>query len=105
MSGSNAGKGMSSVERAVELATRRHAGQLDKAGQPYLLHLLRVMQQVEGDIAKQAAVLHDVLEDTPATADELLEAANAWRGGQLRGVCGAGCGGSASASDQDGRPE
>jgi len=74
MSGSNAGKGMSAVERALELATRRHAGQRDKAGQPYLLHLLRVMQQVEGDIAKQAAVLHDVLEDTPAPADELLEA-------------------------------
>ncbi|MFM8174035.1 MAG: HD domain-containing protein, partial [Pirellulaceae bacterium] len=74
MSESHDGKGMSALERAVELATRRHAGQADKAGQPYLLHLLRVMHQVEGDIAKQAAVLHDVLEDTEATADELLQA-------------------------------
>lgn len=74
MSGSNDGNGMSALERAVEVATRQHAGQTDKAGQPYLLHLLRVMQQVEGNIAKQAAVLHDVLEDTPTTADELLQA-------------------------------
>jgi (p)ppGpp synthase/HD superfamily hydrolase len=74
MSESKDEKGMSALERAVELATRRHAGQADKAGQPYLLHLLRVMHQVEGDIAKQAAVLHDVLEDTDATADELLRA-------------------------------
>lgn len=74
MSESKEGNGMSALERAVQLATKRHAGQADKAGQPYLLHLLRVMHHVEGDIAKQAAVLHDVLEDTEATADELLRA-------------------------------
>jgi len=57
---------------AVELATRAHAGQVDKAGEPYIGHPLRVMGRVDGERARMVAVLHDVLEDTPVTAADLL---------------------------------
>jgi (p)ppGpp synthase/HD superfamily hydrolase len=52
------------LERAVVLAITAHLGQRDKAGQPYILHLLRVMESVCCPIEKQAAILHDYLEDT-----------------------------------------
>ncbi len=55
------------------MATERHIDQVDKAGQPYIQHPLRVMQQVQSEQAKIVAVLHDILEDTPTTAIELLE--------------------------------
>jgi (p)ppGpp synthase/HD superfamily hydrolase len=65
------------LERAIEIAVRAHAGQLyparDGERGPYVLHLFRVMLAVEGWDARTAAVLHDVLEDTPTTAADLLE--------------------------------
>lgn len=61
------------LEKAILLAMRAHAGQKDKAGGPYLLHPLRVMLGVEGDEARQAAVLHDVVEDTPITLEVLRQ--------------------------------
>jgi hypothetical protein len=51
-----------------------HEGQIDKSGQPYIGHPLRVMSKVAGPHAQMAAVLHDVIEDTPATAGDLLAA-------------------------------
>lgn len=62
---------MSTLERAIEIAAAAHAGQLDKAGQPYILHPLRVMLRVNGDRERMAAVLHDVVEDTDVTLAEL----------------------------------
>jgi hypothetical protein len=62
---------MATLERAIEIAARRHAGQTDKQGLPYILHPLRVMQRVQGDVARMVAVLHDTIEDTGLTADEL----------------------------------
>jgi (p)ppGpp synthase/HD superfamily hydrolase len=53
------------VERAIEVAVRAHAGQVDKAGAPYILHPLRVMLTLETDEERTVAVLHDVLEDCP----------------------------------------
>lgn len=54
------------LEVAIQLATHYHRGQVDKAGDPYILHPLRVMFAVEpqGELAQIVAVLHDVLEDT-----------------------------------------
>lgn len=63
---------MSTLERAIELAARAHAGQRDKGGHPYILHPLRVMQAVSGEAERMAAVLHDIVEDTPVTFDDLL---------------------------------
>lgn len=62
---------MSTLERAIAIAAEAHAGQVDKAGQPYILHPLRVMLRVRTENERIAAVLHDVVEDTNVTLDEL----------------------------------
>ena len=62
---------MSTLERAIGIAAEAHAGQTDKGGAPYILHPLRVMMGVEGERARIAAVLHDVVEDTAWTFDDL----------------------------------
>lgn len=63
---------MSTIEKAIEIAARAHAGQRDKAGVPYIFHPLRLMFAVRTDEERIAAVLHDVAEDTPLTFDDLL---------------------------------
>jgi (p)ppGpp synthase/HD superfamily hydrolase len=62
---------MSTLERAIEIAVKAHAGQIDKAGEPYILHPLRLMFAVNGVYTRMAAVLHDVVEDTSVTIDNL----------------------------------
>jgi guanosine-3',5'-bis(diphosphate) 3'-pyrophosphohydrolase len=64
---------MPTLERAIEIAARAHAGQRDKAEQPYILHPLRVMLRVDGDCERIAAVLHDVVEDTAITLSQLVD--------------------------------
>lgn len=59
-------------QRAVEIATLAHQGQVDKGGNPYISHPLAVAAGVEGTVLKIVAVLHDVLEDSSYTADDLL---------------------------------
>lgn len=61
------------LEKAILIATKAHIGQLDKGGQPYILHLLRVMQSCNSDLEKICAVLHDVIEDTNISLNELRE--------------------------------
>ena len=53
------------------IATKVHAGQKDKAGAPYLLHVLRVMMSVEKMDERIVALLHDVVEDSETTIEEL----------------------------------
>jgi (p)ppGpp synthase/HD superfamily hydrolase len=65
---------MATPERAIEIAAKAHAGQVDKAGQPYVLHPLRMMLAVTMPEARMAAVLHDIVEDTTVTLDELRAA-------------------------------
>lgn len=62
---------MSTLERAIEIAARAHAGQVDKSGAPYILHPIRVMLRVASVPERMAAVLHDVVEDTAVTLAEL----------------------------------
>ena len=64
---------MSTLERAIAIAAAAHAGQVDKAGQPYILHPLRVMLRVSTPDERIAAVLHDVVEDTNITLEQLIE--------------------------------
>ena len=61
------------LEKALLIATKAHNGQLDKGGQPYILHRLRVMQSCNSDLEKMCAVLHDVIEDTNISLNELRE--------------------------------
>lgn len=62
---------MSTIERAIEIAARAHAGQVDKAGAPYIFHPLRLMFAVKTPEQKMAAILHDVVEDTDVTFEYL----------------------------------
>ena len=66
---------MTHFETAISFAVTAHAGQTDKQGQPYILHPLRVMQAVlrrTGDpTLAAAAVLHDVVEDTHYTVEDI----------------------------------
>lgn len=60
------------VERARELAVSAHAGQLDKAQVPYIEHVAWVASHCEPNSIEQiVAWLHDVVEDTPVTLDDL----------------------------------
>lgn len=63
------------VQRAKELAYRAHAGQVDKAGRPYIEHVARVAAAVSDDPEAEAvAWLHDVLEDCESDfCRELIE--------------------------------
>ena len=62
---------MSTLEIAIQIAATAHAGQADKAGEPYILHPLRVMMAVSTPQERMAAVLHDVVEDTAVTLEDL----------------------------------
>lgn len=64
---------MSTLEQAIKTALRGHAGQKEKNGGPYILHPLRVMLGCDSEEKKIAAVLHDVVEDTELTLDQLAE--------------------------------
>jgi guanosine-3',5'-bis(diphosphate) 3'-pyrophosphohydrolase len=63
---------MATLERAIEIAASAHAGQVDKAGESYILHPLRVMLRVTSSEERMAAVLHDVVEDTSVTLQGLV---------------------------------
>ncbi len=65
---------MSTIEKAIEIAARAHAGQVDKAGAPYVFHPLRLMLAVGTPRERMAAVLHDVVEDTSVTLADLRDA-------------------------------
>jgi hypothetical protein len=61
---------VSDLATALQIAITVHAGQIDKQGEPYLLHVLRVVEAV-GDEAKVVAALHDVVEDSDLGVDDL----------------------------------
>lgn len=61
------------LEHAIALACRAHRGQRDKGGAPYILHPLRLLHRMATVEEMIVAVLHDVLEDSPCTADRLRE--------------------------------
>jgi len=58
---------------AATVATRAHQGQKRKDGTPYIAHPIRVAIRCEGKLEKTAALLHDVIEDTDVTYEELRE--------------------------------
>ncbi|MFB3891134.1 MAG: GTP pyrophosphokinase [Phycisphaerae bacterium] len=59
---------------AIILAAQAHKGQVDKAGVPYITHPLRVMLRLREPVDRIVAVLHDVVEDTAVTLDDLRKA-------------------------------
>lgn len=59
------------IEIAKSIAIQAHEGQLDKAGKPYIEHPRTVADAVEGDTAKAVSWLHDVVEDSSMTFEDL----------------------------------
>lgn len=59
---------------ALEIATKAHKGQVDKAGHPYIAHPVIVASMVDETDEKVVALLHDVIEDTALTIDDLRKA-------------------------------
>ena len=64
---------MSTLQRAIEIATEAHKGQFDKSGKDYIGHPLRVMDMGKTEEEKIVGVLHDVIEDTDWTYETLAE--------------------------------
>lgn len=65
---------MATLEKAIRIAVKAHKGQTDKYGQEYIRHVLRVMQLGRTDEERVAGVLHDVVEDSDWTLDDLRKA-------------------------------
>lgn len=62
------------LDDAIWLAINAHRGQVDKSGQPFILHPMRVMCKMDNDHDRMVAVLHDVIEDTDWTYNGLMQA-------------------------------
>ena len=62
---------MATLEKAIGIATQTHQGQMDKGGEPYILHPLRLMLRMKTEDEMIIAVLHDLLEDTTWTLEQL----------------------------------
>jgi (p)ppGpp synthase/HD superfamily hydrolase len=65
---------MPTLENAISLAAKAHRGRKDKAGAAYILHPLRVMLRMKTKDERIVAVLHDVVEDTKYTLEDLRKA-------------------------------
>ena len=57
--------------KAIKVAFKAHEGQLDKTGLPYILHPIHVAEQMKDEDSCVAAILHDVIEDTDITLEDL----------------------------------
>lgn len=65
---------MATLEQAIAIAVAAHAGQTDRGGHPYVLHPLRLMFNAGRAADRIVAVLHDVVEDTAVTLQDLRAA-------------------------------
>lgn len=61
------------LEKAIDIAVEAHKGQIDKAGNPYILHPIRVMLAGATEEEMICGILHDVIEDTPVSLEMLRE--------------------------------
>ena len=59
------------LSKAIIIATEAHLGQVDKGGEAYILHPIRVMMSLKDYEHKIVAVLHDVVEDTIVSSEDL----------------------------------
>lgn len=64
---------MDVIEKSLQIALKAYAGKKDKAGKTYILHPLRIMQSMETEEEMSVALLHDVIEDSEYTAEDLLD--------------------------------
>lgn len=59
------------TRKAMKLAYEAHKNQVDRAGVPYIFHPIHLAEQMDGEIECVVALLHDVVEDTSVTFEEL----------------------------------
>ena len=59
------------TNRAMQIAYQAHHGQVDKSGLPYIFHPYHLAEQMEDEYTTCIALLHDVMEDTDVTREEL----------------------------------
>lgn len=57
--------------KAMNIAYTAHHGQKDKCGAPFIFHPFHLAEQMESESTVCAALLHDVIEDTDMTIDQL----------------------------------
>ena len=62
---------MADLDKALQIASKAHHGQKDRYGQPFILHPLRVMMRCELENEKIVALLHDVVERSDRSFDDL----------------------------------
>lgn len=60
------------TKKAMKLAYEAHHGQVDKAGLPYIFHPIHLAEQMDDELSCCAALLHDTVEDTDVTQEEIL---------------------------------
>ena len=61
------------TKKAMVLAYRAHHGQVDKSGVPYIFHPIHLAEQMDDEISTCVALLHDTVEDTDVTLEQLRE--------------------------------
>ena len=61
------------LETAIRLAAKVHRGQTDRFGNPYILHVMRVMMRGHDFEEQVLGALHDVLERSTMTEDDILK--------------------------------
>lgn len=59
------------TNKAMKIAYSAHHGQVDYNGIPYIFHPIHLAEAMEDEISCCAALLHDVVEDTDVTMEEL----------------------------------
>lgn len=62
------------IETSLGIAVRAYSGKVDKAGKEYILHPLRVMSKMDTDCERATAILHDVIEESDFTKEDLIKA-------------------------------
>lgn len=61
------------TKAAMRFAYQAHHGQTDKSGLPYIYHPIHLAEQMTTEETTLAALLHDVMEDTPYTLEDMKE--------------------------------
>ena len=59
------------TKKAMQFCFAAHKEQTDKSGLPYVFHPFHLAEQMPDELTAAAALLHDVVEDTPYTLDDL----------------------------------
>lgn len=59
------------TKKAMTIAYNAHHGQTDPSGVAYIFHPLHLAEQMTDEVTVAAALLHDVIEDTPITLEDL----------------------------------